>query len=139
MTTTLSMYGRLRYTALLNVLVALGPALQVKGRRNDPLLYVDWWPQQYHSAILVVVGTAFIGLGSAYALRRVGVTKWWAYSLCSAAVGAIPGLFYLAAAPTDYFPNDFFTHMVVIGAVYGIPLGAVIAYVLRGGFSKRGA
>jgi hypothetical protein len=139
MTTSLNLYGPLRYTFILNVIVALVPALQVQGKTNDPLLNVDWWPHQYHSAVLVVAGTALVGVSAAFALRRVGVTKWWGYSLCSAAVGAVPGLFYLAAAPTDYIPNSFFVGMVVIGAAFGFPLGAVIAYVLRGNVAKRGA
>jgi hypothetical protein len=139
MTTSITIYGWLRYTAILNVLVALGPASQVKGRSNDPLLDVPWWPHEYHSAVLVVVGTALIGLGATYVLRRLKVVKWWAYSLCAASVGAVPGLFYLAATPPDYLPYVPIGDMVVIGVVFGFPIGAVIGYLSRGGIAKSRA
>ena len=136
MTTAITLYGRLRYTALLNVLVALVPALQIKGRINDPLRELAWWPHAYHSAVLVVAGTALIGFGAAYTLGRLGVVRWWAYSLCAALVGALPGLFYLAATPAQYLPSVPIAQMLTNGIALGIPVGAVIAFLLRAGSTR---
>jgi hypothetical protein len=139
MTTSFTNYGRLRLVAILNVFVALVPTLQVKGRQNDPLLDVTWWPHQYHSAVLIVAGTALIGISATYALRRLGVTQWWAYCICSAVVGAMPGIFYMAAIPADYIPDTPLKNMVLIGELSGIPLGALIGFIVRGATVKRRA
>jgi hypothetical protein len=139
MTTALTLYGRLRYCALLNVLIALVPSLQVKGRANDPLLGLDWWPHAYHSAVFVVIATALLGLGAAYAMRRLDILEWWAYCLCAGIVGALPGLFYWAATPADALVLVPIENMLLSGILFGLPVGALIALLLRGGFTRHRA
>jgi hypothetical protein len=90
-----NLFVHLRYILVLNVLAGLVPSLVVKGREHDPLMNARWWTHEYHSAVLVVSIAALAGTVLVYVLMRREVTRWWAYCLCGALVGVLPGLFYL--------------------------------------------
>jgi len=131
----ISPYAHLRYVLLLNVLAALVPGLGVKGRLHDPLLNARWWNHEYHSGILVVCIAALLGTALVYLLIRRRIVRWWAYCLCGASVGALPGLFYMIAMPTDdlarapgFFP--IFVAMVTVGLIWGALMGLPIYFVV---------
>jgi hypothetical protein len=118
--------AHLRYVLLLTALTGLAPALLVKGRENDPLLRAPWWTTDQHSGVLVVVLTAVIGTVLVYVIRTRGATRWWHYSLCGAAIGAIPGAFYLIATPGADLAGVPLSSMLLTGITWGGLIGVVI-------------
>jgi hypothetical protein len=122
-------YVQLRYVLLVNVIAALVPAMEVKGRPNDPLLHASWWKVDQHSAVLVVALAAIVGTALAFAAARKDFRKWWVFVGCGILVGDFPATFYLAAAPEGTFLP--FADMYVSGTVCGFIAGIVLNLLLR--------
>jgi hypothetical protein len=122
-------YVHLRYVLLVNVIAALVPAMEVKGRANDPLLHASWWKVDQHSAVLVVAMAAILGTALAFAATRNDFRKWWVFVGCGVLAGNFPATFYLAAAPEGTFLP--FTDMYVSGTVCGVIAGIVLNLLLR--------
>jgi hypothetical protein len=128
---TYSASVHLRYLLLLNALTALVPALLLKGREHDPLLNAHWWPHENHSAVLVVCMAALVGTGLVCLLLWRKITRWWAYCLCGAIAGVLPGLFYFIAMPRGDWAraaaawSAVFAAMMVVGFVWGALMGLV--------------
>jgi Na+/melibiose symporter-like transporter len=123
----------LRYTLLLNALAGLVPSLVVKGRVNDPLRYATWWTYDQHSAVLVVSATAIVGTVLVYLLIWRNLTRWWTFLLCGILTAALPGLFYLAAAP---LPDQMLVAVIVM-LIIGVVWGALVGLVIYGVVGKQ--
>jgi hypothetical protein len=119
-----------RYLLLLNALIALAPALLVKGRENDPLLHAAWWSHAQHSAVLVVSAAAILGTVISYLLIWRNLRRWWIFLLSGAFTGISPGLFYLVVAPLTDEGMVTVVAMLIVGAVWGAPVGLVIYAVV---------
>jgi hypothetical protein len=122
-------YVYLRYVLLINVIAALVPAMDVKGRANDPLLHASWWKVDQHSAVLVVALAAIVGSALVFAATRNDFRKWWVFVGCGIIVGNFPATFYLAAAP-DGTPLPL-ADMYVSGTICGVIAGVVLNLLLR--------
>jgi len=122
-------YVYLRYVLLVNIITSLVPAMEVKGRANDPLLHASWWKVDQHSAVLVVAMAAILGSALVFAATRNDFRKWWVFVGCGILVGNFPAAFYLAAAPEGtLFP---FADMFVSGTFCGVIAGIVLSLLLR--------
>jgi ABC-type phosphate/phosphonate transport system permease subunit len=128
---TYSNYAYLRYVILINILVALPPAMSVKGRQNDPLLHATWWTIDQHSAVLVVAAAALLSSAIAFALRRLNVRSRWAYVGCGVLAGDFPVTFYYLFAPAAALEAVPLADMYVTGTVCGAIGGLVLAALLR--------
>jgi hypothetical protein len=125
----LKSYVYLRYVLLVNMIAALIPAMDVKGRANDPLLHASWWKIDQHSAVLVVALAAIVGSALVFAATRNDFRKWWVFVACGILVGNFPATFYLAAAPDGtFFP---LADMYVSGTFCGVIAGIVLNLLLR--------
>ena len=124
-------YAHLRYVLLINIVVALLPAMDVKGRGNDPLLHASWWTIDQHSAVLVVAAAAILGSAIAFVLARRNVRTRWAYIGCCVFVGDFPAGFYQAAAPAGSISAVLLADMYMTGTMCGIIGGLVLAGLLR--------
>jgi hypothetical protein len=122
-------YVYLRYVLLINVIAALVPAMDVKGRANDPLLHSSWWKVDQHSAVLVVALAAIAGSALVFAATRNDFRKWWVFVGCGIIVGNFPATFYFAAAP-DGTPLPL-ADMYVSGTICGVIAGVVLNLLLR--------
>ena len=126
---TFNRYVHLRYILLINIVAALVPATEVKGRENDPLLHATWWRMDQHSAVLVVALAAIVGSAIVIATIRYDFRKWWVFVSCGILVGDFPATFYLAAAPdSSYVP---LADMYVNGTLSGTIAGVVMNLLLR--------
>jgi hypothetical protein len=122
-------YVYLRYVLLLNMVAALVPATNLKGRANDPLLHAAWWKIDQHSAILVVAAAAILASALVFAATRKNLRKWWVYVGCGIVAGDFPATFYAVAAPDDaYLP---LADMYMDGTFCGIVAGFVLYVLLR--------
>jgi hypothetical protein len=122
-------YVYLRYVLLINIIAALVPAMDVKGRANDPLLHATWWKLDQHSAVLVVALAAIVGSALVFAATRNDFRKWWVFVGCGIIVGNFPATFYLAAAP-DGTPMPL-ADMYASGTICGVIAGVVLNLLLR--------
>ena len=122
-------YVYLRYVLLVNIIAALVPAMDVKGRANDPLLHSSWWKVDEHSAVLVVALAAILGSALVFAAIRNDFRSLWVFVVCGILVGNFPATFYLAAAPNGtFFP---LADMYVSGTFCGVIAGIVLNLLLR--------
>ena len=124
-------YAHLRYVLLINIVVALPPAMDVKGRGNDPLLHASWWTIDQHSAVLVVAAAAILGSVIAFGLGRKSVQTRWAYIGCCIFVGDFPAGFYQLVAPAGSIGAVSLADMYMTGTVCGAIGGLVLAALLR--------
>ena len=124
-------YAQIRYVLLINIVVALLPAMDVKGRGNDPLLHVSWWTIDQHSAVMVVAAAAILGSAIAFGLARKKVKTRWAYIGCCILVGDFPAGFYQLAAPAGSIGAVLLADMYMTGTVCGAIGGLVLAALLR--------
>jgi hypothetical protein len=122
-------YVYLRYVLLVNIIAALVPAMDVKGRANDPLLHASWWKLDQHSAVLVVAVAAIVGSALVFAATRNDFRKWWVYVGCGIFVGNFPAMFYSVAAP-EGTPLPL-VDMYVNGTICGVIAGVVLNLLLR--------
>jgi hypothetical protein len=124
----LNSYVQLRYVLLVNVIAALVPAMDVKGRVNDPLLHASWWKVDQHSAVLVVALAAIVGSALVVAATRINLRKWWVFVGCGVLVGNFPAMFYLVAAPGDIFLPlaDMYKSGTLCGVIAGIVLNLLV-------------
>jgi hypothetical protein len=128
-------YIHLRYVLLVNIVAALVPAMQVKGRANDPLLHVSWWKADQHSAVLVVALAALTGSALVFAAARNNLRNWWVFVGCGILVGDFPAMFYRAVAPGGTALP--LADMTVSGTICGAMAGIVLNHLLKHG--KAGA
>lgn len=121
-------YVYLRYVLLVNIVAALVPAMDVKGRANDPLLHSSWWKMDQHSAVLVVALAAVTGSILVFAATQANLRKWWVYIGCGIFVGIFPATFYLIAAPDGYpVPlADMYIGGLFCGAIAGVVLNGML-------------
>lgn len=122
-------YVYLRYVLLVNIIAALIPAMDVKGRANDPLLHASWWKADQHSAVLVVALAAILGSALIFVVTRKDFRKWWVFVGCGILVGDFPAAFYLAAAPEG--TNIPLADMYMSGTFWGVIAGIVLNLLLR--------
>jgi hypothetical protein len=130
---------RIDISLLLSVLAGLAPALAVKGRDHDPMRYISWWPDEYHSAVFVVAAGAVLGVCIVFVLARRRFWKWWAFALTGAFVGMLPGLVYLWAAMGHAEWLPLLAAMLVVGAIWGTLVISVLFFILKPGVTKSGA
>ncbi len=125
---TFSRYAHLRYVLLINIVAALVPAMDVKGRNNDPLVHASWWKVDQHSAVLVVGLAAIVGAVLVFAATRTDVRKWWVFVGCGVLVGIFPATFYLAAAPngTNFPVADMYVSGTFCGTIAGVMLNFLL-------------
>jgi len=130
--------AHVRYVLILNILAGLLPALAVKGTEHDPLLNAHWWPHEYHSGVLVVSMAALVGTGLVYLLIWRKISRWWAYCLCGAFVGAFPGLFYAIAMPgEDLAKAPAFSALFAVMMVAGFVWGTLVGLITFGAVGRR--
>ena len=123
-------YMQLRYVLLVNVIAALAPAMDVKGRANDPLRNVAWWQFDQHSAVAVVALAALLGTALAFVAARKGIRRWWVFAVCAVVAGDFPATFYLIAAPAgESVPS---ADMYLTGTLAGMVAGVLLAFLLKG-------
>jgi hypothetical protein len=122
-------YVHLRYILLVNIIAALVPAMDVKGRANDPLLHASWWKVDQHSAVLVVALAAILGSALVFAVTRTDFRKWWVFVGCGILVANFPATFYLATAPDGVFLP--LPDMYASGTICGVIAGIVLNLLLR--------
>jgi hypothetical protein len=127
----------LRYVLLTNMIIALVPAMSVKGRANDPLLHASWWSFNQHSAVLVVAAAAILGSALVLALARLNVRSRWAFIACGLVVGIFPATFYLLSAPDAAAASLPLADMYSTGAVCGVIGGFVLSALRRTEISPR--
>ena len=133
---TYNRYARLRYVLLINILSALAPAMEVRGRANDPLLGVSWWKADQHSAVLAVTLAAILGAAVLFTATRRNFRRWWFFVGCGILVGVFPATFYWALAPQEaYVP---LADMYVSGTVCGTLAGVALNYLFRPGRPPAG-
>ena len=125
---TFSRYAHLRYVLLINIVAALVPAMDVKGRDNDPLLHASWWKLDQHSAVLVVAIAAVFGALLIFAAARKDFRRWWFFVGCGIFVGIFPATFYLAVAPHGaYLPlADMYVSGTFCGTIAGVLLNQML-------------
>ena len=125
---TFSRYAHLRYVLLINIVAALVPAMDVKGRANDPLLHASWWKVDQHSAVLVVALAAIFGAVLVFAAAGKDFRKWWLFIACGILVGIFPATFYLALAPIGaYLPlADMYVSGIFCGTIAGVLLNLLL-------------
>ena len=125
---TFSRYAHLRYVLLINIVAALVPAMDVKGRANDPLLHASWWKVDQHSAVLVVALAAIFGAVLVFAAGIKDFRKWWLFVGCGILVGIFPAAFYMALAPVGaYLPlADMYVSGTFCGTIAGILLNLLL-------------
>ena len=116
----------LRYVLLLNALAALAPASVIKGRINDPLLHASWYTFEQHSAVLVVSAAAVLGTVVVYIILKRNLRRWWIFALSGSLTAMFPGLFYLLVAPRDDRLFVAEIAMLIVGLIWGAPIGLVI-------------
>jgi Na+-transporting NADH:ubiquinone oxidoreductase subunit NqrE len=122
-------YVHLRYILLINIVAALVPATEIRGRANDPLLHASWWRMDQHFAVLVVALAAIVGSAIVFVTTRYDFRKWWVFVGCGVLAGNFPATFYLAAAPdSTYLP---LADMYVSGTLSGAIAGVVMNLLLR--------
>lgn len=133
---TYNRYARLRYVLLINILAALAPAMEVRGRANDPLLGASWWRADQHSAVPVVALAAILGTAVVFTATRRQFRRWGFFVGCGILVGIFPATFYRALAPqAAYVP---LADMYVSGTVCGTIAGVALHYLLRPGRQAAG-
>lgn len=122
-------YAHLRYVLLINIVAALVPAMDIKGRANDPLLHALWWKVDQHSAVLVVALAAIFGAALIFAATAKDFRKWWVFVGCGILVGIFPATFYLVFAPGGaYLP---LADMYLSGMFCGVIAGIILNLLLR--------
>jgi hypothetical protein len=122
-------YAYLRYVLLAEIIAALVPSMDVKGRVNDPLGHAKWWKFDQHSAVLVVCLAAILGSALVFGFARKGVRRWWVFVGCGIFAGVFPATFYLATAPNDAFFPVF--DMYFDGTFYGAVAGLALHLLLK--------
>jgi hypothetical protein len=130
---------RIRASLLLSVLAGLAPALLVKGREHDPMRYISWWPEEYHSAVFVVGTGAVLAVCIVLVLGRRGFWKWWAFALIGAVVGMLPGSVYLWATMGHPEWLPLLVVMLVGGVIWGTLVVTVLFFILKPGVARSGA
>ena len=122
-------YAYLRYVLLAEIIAALVPSMNVRGRANDPLIHATWWKFDQHSAVLVVSVAAILGSLLVYGFTRKGIRRWWTFVGCGIFAGVFPATFYLATAPSDAFLPVF--DMYFDGIFYGAVAGLALHLLLK--------
>jgi hypothetical protein len=134
---TSSKYAYLRYVLLVNVVVALIPAMSVRGRVHDPLLHAGWWTLDQHSAVLVVATAAVAGSALALGIMRLNIPKRLTLIGCCVVVGIFPGTFYYLLAPASALADLPLADMYLTGTVCGVLGGLVLYWLLHGNAKPR--
>ena len=102
-----------------------------KGTRARSALERSLVAHENHSAVLAVCMAVLVGTGLVYLLLRRKIMSWWAYCLCGAAAGVLPGLFYVIAIPREDWArvpgawSALFAAMMIVGFVWGTLMGLV--------------
>jgi hypothetical protein len=119
----------LRVVILLSALIALPPAMYVKGAEHDPLRHAAWWSHNLHSGVLAVGLATVAGAVIYFALARRTTWKWWRFSLAGICNAAMPALVYAVATPSADWAQVPLLDMAVSAVVFG-SIGGLIVYAL---------
>jgi hypothetical protein len=121
----------LRFVILLSALIALPPALYVKGTANDPLRHTTWWSHNYHSGVLAVGLATIVGVLIYFMLASRATWKWWAFVLAGICNAEVPAALYAVATPSADRPQLPLIDMVDSALLFGAAGGLVVYAVLK--------